>query len=198
MLDIQKFIGSPKIVVDKVDDTTTRFEMQFLPRGFGHTLGNAFRRAILGYSAGGAVTGMKIKGAAHEYHIIDGMKESVLDIMLNFKKLRFSIDENVEQIQWISQRIKGVGTYTGEVLKLPSGVEIMNPDTHLLEISDPSTEFIVDFRLEKGYGYYSMTFLRGREEKSDDTDVNLLLIDNDFKSVEYVTYEVEDVIDDFS
>lgn len=69
---------------------------------------------------------------------------------------------------------------------------------HLLEISDPSTEFVVEFRLEKGYGYYSIEYLRSREEKSDDSDVNLLLLDNDFKAVEYVTYSVEEVIDDFS
>jgi DNA-directed RNA polymerase subunit alpha len=61
MLDIQKFIGTPKIVVDNVDNVTTKFEVKYLPRGFGHTLGNALRRAILGYSAGGAITGLKVK-----------------------------------------------------------------------------------------------------------------------------------------
>ena len=198
MLDIQKFIWSPKIVVDSIDDVTTRFEMQYLPSGFGYTLGNAFRRAILWYSAWGAITWMKVKGAPHEYHIIDGIKDSVLDIMLNFKKLRFKIDENIEKSQWISQRFKGTWVYTAADLKLPSGVELINSETHLLEIADGSTEFIVDCRLEKWYGYYSMDFLRSREDKTDDSDVNLLLVDNDFKAVEYVTYAVEEVIDDFS
>jgi DNA-directed RNA polymerase subunit alpha len=64
------------------------------------------RRVILGYSFGGAITALKINGASHEYHIIDGVKESVIDIMLNFKKLRFKVDENIERIQWISQRFK--------------------------------------------------------------------------------------------
>ena len=141
---------------------------------------------------------MKVKGAPHEYHIIDGIKESVLDIMLNFKTLRFTIDENIEKSQWISQRFKGIWAYTAADLKLPSGVTLVNADTHLLEIADGSTEFIVEFRLEKGYGYYSMTHLRAREDKNDDSDVNLLLIDNDFKAVEYVTYTVEEVIDDFA
>lgn len=198
MLDIQKFIGSPKIVVDKIDEVTTRFEVQFLPRGFGHTLGNALRRVMLWYSAGGAITGLKIKGVSHEYHILDWIKESVLDIMLHFKKCRFTVDENIEKTQWISQRFKGIGTYTAADLKLPSGVTLINTETYLFEISDPSTELILDIRLEKGYGYYNIDFLRSREEKSNDTDAYLLLIDNDFKAVEYVTYEVEDVIDDFS
>nr|MBP7847890.1 hypothetical protein [Patescibacteria group bacterium] len=134
----------------------------------------------------------------HEYHVIDGMKESIVDIMLNIKKLRFKVDHNEEQQQWISQRIKGVGVYTASDLKFPSGVQLLNPDVYLFEISDSSTEFIAEVRLEKGYGYYTIDFLRNREGKKDDGDINLLLIDNDFKAVEYIKYEVEEVIDDFS
>jgi len=198
MLDIQKFIGTPKIVVEKIDDTTSRFELQYLPRWFGHTLGNALRRAILWYSAWGAVTGMRINGASHEYHVIDGVKETVIDTMLNFKNLRFKVDENVEKSQWISQRFKWVGQYKAADLKLPSGVEIINPDVYLLEISDASIEVVIDYRVEKGYGYYSLDFLRARQEKEDSTELNTLLIDNDFKAVKYAKYSVEDVIDDFS
>lgn len=126
------------------------------------------------------------------------MKESIVDIMLNIKKLRFKVDHNVEQQQWISQRIKGVGVYTAGDLKFPSGIQLLNPDVYLFEISDASTEFIAELRLEKGYGYYTIDFLRNRENKKDDGDINLLLIDNDFKAVEYIKYEVEEVIDDFS
>lgn len=198
MLDIQKFIGTPKIVVEEIDATTTRFELQFLPRWFGHTLGNALRRAILWYSAGWAITGLKINGASHEYHTMEWVKESVIDIMLNFKKLRFKTDENVEKSQWISQRFKWVGQYTAKDLKLPSGVDALNDDIYLFELSDPSVEFVIDYRLEKWYGYFSLDFLRSRAEKEDSQEVNLLLIDNDFKAVEYVKYDVEDVIDDFS
>ena len=198
MLNIQKYIGSPKIVVDQIDERTSTFSVQYLPRGFGHTLGNGLRRAILGYSAWGSITALKIKGVAHEYHTIDWVKETVLDMMANFKKLRFTVDENVESLQWITQRFKGTGTYTSSDLKLPSGVTLINQDVPLFELSDASIELIIDVRLEKGFGYYSMDFLRGREEKADDADVNILLIDNDFKIVEFVTYELEEAIDDFS
>ena len=119
-------------------------------------------------------------------------------MMANFKKLRFTVDENVESLQWITQRFKGTGTYTSSDLKLPSGVTLINQDVPLFELSDASIELIIDVRLEKGFGYYSMDFLRGREEKADDADVNILLIDNDFKIVEFVTYELEEAIDDFS
>lgn len=140
---------------------------------------------------------MKIKGVSHEYHVIDGVKESVIDIMQNFKKLRFTISDKVETMQWIPQKWKGSRVYTGADLKLPSGVEIVNPEAVLCEIADPSIEMIFDVRVEKGYGYYSIDFLRRREEKENETDVNLLLVDNDFKAVEYVKYDVREVIDDF-
>lgn len=197
MLDIQTDIGLPKVVTTTIDDRTMKFELQYVPRGFGHTLGNAMRRAILGYNIGGAITAMKIKGVAHEYHVIDGIKESVIDMMQNFKKLRFTMDNNVEQLQWIPQKFKGARIYTSADIKLPSGVELLDKDAYLCEISDPSTELIFDIRVEKGYFYYSIDFLRRREEKEGDSDINLLLIDNDFKAVEYVKYDVKEVIDDF-
>lgn len=197
MLDIQKYIGSPKIISTVLDAQTMKFELQYVPRGFGHTLGNALRRAILGYNIGGAITAMKIKWVSHEYHVIDGVKEAVIDVMQNFKKLSFTLSDKVETMQWIPQKFKGARIYTAADLKLPTGVELLDPDTYLCEISDPSTELIFDIRVEKGYGYYSIDFLRRREEKNADSDVNLLLIDNDFKAVEYVKYDVIEVIDDF-
>lgn len=198
MLDIQKFIWSPKIVVDEIDDTLTRFEVQFLPRGFGHTLGNGLRRAVLWYSAWWAVTWLQIKWVDHEYSVIEWVKESVLDIMSNFKKLRFKVDETVDETQWVSQKIKWQWAFTAKDLKLPSGVELLNEDVVLVEISDSSVTLDVEVRLEKGYGYYSVDFLRTREEEKEDADINVLLIDNDFKAVDYIKYSVEEEIDDFS
>lgn len=197
MLDVQKFIWVPKIIVDSIDETTSVFLVQYLPRWFGHTLGNAMRRIILWYSVGGAVTAMKVKWVSHEYHTLDGLKESILDMMLNFKKLRFSVDENMEKIQWTTQRFKWVWIYTANQLKFGSGIDLLNEDVYLCEITDPSVEIVMELRIEKWYGYYSLDMLRVREEKMDETDVNILLIDNDFRAVEYVQYHVEEVIDDF-
>lgn len=197
MLDIQNFIGAPKIMASDIDASTTRFELKNLPRGFGHTLGNAMRRIILAYNLGGAITGLKIKGVPHEYFVIDGIKENVVTMLLNFKKLRFTFNEKLEPLQWVSQRFKGIGTYTADKLKLPAGIELLNPEEFLFEITDASTEVNMDIRIEKGYGYYSLEYLRARSKK-EDGDVNLLLIDNDFKLVDYVKYDVEEVIEDFT
>jgi DNA-directed RNA polymerase subunit alpha len=198
MLDIQNFIGAPKIMANEVDATTTRFEMKNLPRGFGHTLGNAMRRIILAYNLGGAITGIKIKGVPHEYYVIDGVKENVVSMLLNFKKLRFSFDEKLESLQWVSQRFKGIGEYTAEKLKLPAGITLLNPEEFLFEITDSAVEINMDIRIEKGYGYYSLEYLRARNRREEGNDVNVLLIDNDFKLVDYVKYDVEEVIEDFT
>ncbi len=197
MLDIQNFIWAPNIFVTEGEEKHTKFEINYLPRGFGHTLGNAFRRLILSYSLWGAITGLKIKGVPHEYHTIEGVKENVINIMLNFKSLRFKFEEWVEEIQWISQKIKWLWTYTAESLELPAGVELLNKDAYLFEVTDPSVELNIEFRIEKGYRYYDLNFLREREKK-EGGDVDILLIDNEFKLVDSVSYAVEEVIDDFT
>ena len=199
MLNIQHFIGVPKISFSQLDDGATRFELKCVPRWFWHTLWNALRRIILAYNLWGAVTGLKIKGVPHEYDVITGVKENVISILLNFKKLRFKIDENAESLQRIAQRFKGIGRYTASDLKFPSGVQLLNGDEFLFEITDSSTEINLELRVEKGYGYYSLEYLRQRDKKEKDTEeVGLLLVDNDFSLVDYVRYDVEEVIEDFS
>jgi DNA-directed RNA polymerase subunit alpha len=126
------------------------------------------------------------------------VKENVIDIMLNFKTLRFNVEEKSENIQRVSQRFKGVGSYTSSNIKLPGGIELLNEDVYLFEITDPSVELNIDIREEKGYGYYSIDYLRNRDRKDEDNEVNMLLIDNEFKLVEYIKYDVEEVIEDFT
>ena len=182
----------------EIDDCTTKFELKNLPRGFGHTLGNAIRRIVLAYNLGGAVTWIKIKWVPHEYYVIDGVKENVVNILLNFKKLRFTFDEKSEPIQWISQRFKWLWEYKAADLKLPSWITLLNPEETLFEITDAAVELNMELRVEKWYWYYSLEYLRNRDKKTDWGDVNMLLIDNDFKLVDYVKYDVQEVIEDFN
>lgn len=198
MLDIQKLIWVPKIIVSNVDAKTTKFELKFLPRWFGHTLWNALRRIVLSYGIGWAITWLKIKWVAHEYHVIDWVKEDVINMMLNFKKLRFQIDEKMEKIQRISQRFSWIWKYNSDNIKLPSGIQLLSEEVNLFEITDPSVELNIDIRIEKWYGYYSIDYLRGREKKEEDIDTNILLIDNEFKLVDYIKYDVQEVIEDFT
>jgi len=118
--------------------------------------------------------------------------------MLQFKSLRFKIDEKADTIQRVSQRFSGVGTYTSKQLKLPAGIELLNDNVKLFEITDPSLELNIDIRIEKGYGYYSIDYLRSRDRKDENMDANILLIDNEFKIIDHIQYEVEEVIEDFT
>jgi DNA-directed RNA polymerase subunit alpha len=129
---------------------------------------------------------------------VDGVKETVIDMMLNFKTLRFKIDEKADNIQRITQRFSGIGMYTSNNLKLPAGIELLDEDVELFEITDPSLELNIEIRIEKGYGYYSIDYLRSRDRKDEDVDANILLIDNEFKVIDYVKYDVEEVIEDFT
>lgn len=129
---------------------------------------------------------------------MDGVKETVIDMMLNFKTLRFKIDEKADNIQRITQRFSGIGMYTSNNLKLPAGIELLDEDVELFEITDPSLELNIEIRIEKGYGYYSIDYLRSRDRKDEDVDANILLIDNEFKVIDYVKYDVEEVIEDFT
>lgn len=148
MLDIQKYIGFPKIVVDKIDDTKTSYNLEYLPRGLGHTLGNAFRRIMLGYDISASVTAIKIRDVSHEYQAIEGVKENVITILLNCKKLRFKLDESQQEVI-LSQKFSGPKRITSDDIKLPAGVELLNESEYLFEITDPSQELIIDFRVEK-------------------------------------------------
>lgn len=119
---------------------------------------------------------------------------------MNLKKLRFKVDENAESIQWVNQKFKGIGKYTSADLKFPTGIELLNSDEELFEITESSTEITMDIRIEKGYGYYSLDYLRQRDRSGENhaEEVGFLLVDNDFSLVDYVRYDVEEVIEDFS
>ena len=200
MLDIQKFLGKPKIEV-KQDGNVSIFRFGPVPAGVGHSLWNLLRRTLLAYNPAISVTGLKIKGVPHEYSTIDGVKESALQIMLNFKDLRFKGDLP-ENPLWVTKKFKWIGKYTVKDLDLPAGVEILTDDAYLFEITDPNTEIELSYRLEKWYRYLSIEELKKRELKDMDeetgSEVWTMLIDNDFKIVKNVAYKVDEVIADFT
>lgn len=198
MLDLQKVIGAPTITVESVSKTAHKFIIKNLPRGFWHTFWNSIRRLVLGYSFAWAITALKVKNAPHEYTVLEGVKESVLDMMMAFKALKFKVDSHIEEITWISQKFSGLGQVSSDDLKLPSGIELLTNDIYLFEITDTAAEVYLEYRVEKGYGYITIHQLRERERKAESSDINLLLIDNTFSVVDYVRYSVEEVATDFS
>lgn len=198
MLDLQKTIGLPEIKIEQIDDKTSRFILNHLPRWFGHTLGNSLRRLVLWYPFGSAITGMKIKWAAHEYTVLEWVKESVLDIMLAFKNLRFKMDVSLDEQIRVTQKFSSIWEVYAKDLKLPTWVELVTPDEYLFEITDSKADLYIEYRVEKWYWYYSVLFLRDREKRQEWLDTHLLLIDNSFSAVNYFNYEVNEVAVDFA
>src|SRR6185436_1414754 len=113
------------------------FEIEGLYPGYGHTLGNSLRRIILSSLPGVAITPVKITGVTHEFSVLDGIKEDVITILLNLKKIRmrFSTDEP----QTITLKVKGEKVVTAADLKLPGQVEVLNPDQVIATITDKNT-----------------------------------------------------------
>ena len=202
MLDIQKTLWKPEIQWSKNKDTNvSTFRFWPLPAGMWHSIWNMVRRTLLSYTPWVSVTALNIKWVDHEYSAIDGLKETVLQIMLNFKDLKFKWEVQ-DRIEWVSKKFKWIGKYYVEDLDLPAGVEILTENAYLFEITDSKVELEVKYRLEKWYKYLSVDDLQEREKELLDSEEGVqvwnILIDNDFKIVKNVFYEVDEVISNFN
>ena len=183
---IKDFLTPKEILVEEVDSNNSKIVLEPLERGFGHTLGNALRRIILSSIPGAAVSEAKINGVLHEFGSIDGVKEDVINILLNLKGLsvRLSDQEEVE----ISVNKSGSGDIKGSDFELPAGVEIVNPDHVVATLADKgSLEMTV--KVTKGRGYVPVDIIALAE--SEDTEVGSLKIDASYSPIKKVSYSVE-------
>ena len=141
---IQEEIGLPVLSEESLGAFHSLFTIGPLPNGFGTTLGNSLRRVILSSLPGAAVTGIKVKGATHEYQVLKGCKDSVMDIMLNLKQLAVSI-EGTETVKLVLKS-KKAGTVTAKNIEAPAGVTIHNPELYITTL-EHSKENISYLRL---------------------------------------------------
>lgn len=180
---LHNVIGVPKIRREIISQTEERFIIEPLPSGYGVTLGNSLRRVMLSSIPGARVTGIKIAGASHEYATLPGVRESILDIMLNIKSL--VVKKDTTDIEWLTLAKKKGGVVTGADIKCPSGVEILNPEAYITTV-DSGFDFALSLRVEKNVGYVSIEDLKKRED-----DVEVLVIDANFSPVQNVQYEIK-------
>jgi DNA-directed RNA polymerase subunit alpha len=166
-----------------VSPTEERFIVEPLPNGYGVTLGNSLRRVMLSSIPGARVTGIKIPGVSHEYSTLPGVRESVLDIMLNIKGLIIKKDST--DIEWLTLTKKKGGVVSGADIKCPTGTEILNPDMYITTV-DAGFDFTLSIRVEKNVGYVSIEELKKRED-----DVEVLVLDANFSPVQNVKYEMK-------
>ena len=183
---IKDFLTPKEILVEEVDSNNSKIVLEPLERGFGHTLGNALRRIILSSIPGAAVSEAKINGVLHEFGSIDGVKEDVINILLNLKGLsvRLSDQEEVE----ISVSKSGSGDIKGKDFELPAGVEIVNPDHVVATLADKGS-LEMTAKITKGRGYVPVDIIALAE--SEDTEVGSLKIDASYSPIKKVSYSVE-------
>lgn len=157
------------------------YEISPLPRGYGYTLANSLRRILLSSLEGGAITEVNISGIDHEYSTLPGMREDVLEVLLNLKTIKFKVANEEAQICKIS--FKGEGVVKASDIELSGAVEVMNPDVVIANLTDSSAKLEMELKVEKGVGYLEAS-------KDKRMEKGRIQLDADFSPVQSVTYEV--------
>lgn len=174
-----------KPTITKIDENKDygRFVIEPLERGYGTTLGNSLRRVLLASLPGAAVTSIKIDGVLHEFDTVPGVREDVMQIILNIKGI--AVKSYVEDEKKIELDVVGPAEVTAGDILTDSDIEIVNPDHYLFTIADGAT-FKVVLTVNSGRGY-----VPAEGNKKDDAPVGTLAVDSIYTPVKKVNYQVE-------
>jgi len=173
----------PKIKETKIDETKSIFVIEPLYPGYGSTIGNALRRVLLSSLPGCAISSVKLEGVAHEFSAIPHVKEDMIEIIMNLRKIVFKSfsDEPIT----IEINEKGPKTISASDFKLKSGIEILNPEQHIATL-DKSANFNLEVIVEKGRG-----FIPTEEKDVEKSDIGRIAVDSVFSPVKHVNMKVE-------
>lgn len=180
---------SSSVVVKTVSEDSKNgvFEIEGLFAGYGLTIGNAIRRALLSSLPGAAVTEIKIKNVPHEFSTLPGLKEDIVELALNFKKLRFRL--HVDEPQVLALKMKGETDVTAGDIELNSNVEMINPEEVLAHLTAKDAEIDIEVKVERGLGYIPV-----EARKSEGRlPIGTIAIDALFTPVQRVNYTIEDM-----
>ena len=175
--------SKPRVVLEEGNKGV--FEIDGLYPGYGHTLGNSLRRIILSSLPGASLTSIRIDGISHEFQAMDGIKEDVIVMILNFKKIRFKMSSDEPQIATLS--IKGPKEVLASDIKTSGQVEVLNGDLHIVEVTG-KVNLNVEMKIEKGLGFISKETMQ--KEK---VDIGTIAVDAIFTPIRRVSYEVENM-----
>ena len=182
---MSKVIHNPALakVVDNGAASST-FVIEPLHAGYGNTLGNSLRRVLLSSIRGGSVVAFRVEGATHEFTTVPGVKEDVVDIMLNLKGVNVKVhtDEAVE----LRLEKKGAGVVTAGDIKTTADVEIINPEQVICEVDDPKKTLVFDIVVEAGRGYQDIETSSKNRLHSD-----MIALDAMFSPVTRVRFKVD-------
>lgn len=177
---------TPRIVqIKEIGPNTSRVTLEPLERGFGYTLGTALRRVLLSSIEGAAITECDIDGVLHEYSAIEGVKEDVIDVLLNLKGVAL-VMPNLDRAE-MKLSVKKTGVVTAGDFQAPAGVEIANPDYVIAHLTQDKP-FSMTVVVEKGRGY------RVVSQETDDEETSrtkVLRLDASFSPIRRIAYRVE-------
>ncbi len=181
---MSKVIHNPALAnIDETSNTSATFTIEPLQAGYGNTLGNSIRRVLLSSIRGAAIVAFRIEGATHEFTTVTGVKEDVVDIMLNLKNVRLKVhsDEPVE----LRLEKKGAGVITAGDIKTTADVEVINPEQIIATIDDPKKSVVIDLVVEAGRGYRTI-----EESSMSRLHSDMIALDAVFSPVLRVRYKV--------
>jgi DNA-directed RNA polymerase subunit alpha len=175
--------SKPRIV--KEEGNLGMYEIDNLYPGYGHTLGNSLRRIILSSLPGAAITLVKIEGVPHEFATIEGVKEDVLGIILNLKKVHFNM--LTDEPQTLKLDVKGPKMVTAGDISVPGQVEIINKNQHVMDVTG-KVSVSMTLRLERGLGYVPKEL-----HQKEKVDVGAIALDATFTPIRRANYGVENM-----
>lgn len=182
--------SKPKVISEEGESGV--FEIEGLYPGYGHTLGNSLRRIILSSLPGVAITSVKIAGVDHEFSVLDGVKEDIITILLNLKKIRMRFSTDDPQTLYL--KVKGLPAQEGEKvirasdLEVPGQVEILTPNEIIATLTSKNTVLDMEIKAEKGLGFMPKEMI----DKSR-VDIGTIAIDGIFTPIRRASYEVENM-----
>ncbi|MEK7188069.1 MAG: DNA-directed RNA polymerase subunit alpha [Patescibacteria group bacterium] len=162
------------------------FEVEGLYSGYGLTVGNALRRALLSSLPGAAVTQFKVKGVSHEFSTLPGVKEDVIEMSLNLKQLRFRVHTDEPQVLLLSA--KGETAITARDFETNAEVEIINPDAPIATLTGKSSVLELEVTVERGLGYSAV-----ESRKREKLGIGVIALDAFFSPVTKVNYVIQDM-----
>ncbi len=162
------------------------YEIDGLYPGYGHTLGNSLRRIILSSLPGAAITQVKITGAEHEFSTLSGVKEDVITILLNLKRVRIALHS--DEAQTMTLKVSGAGVVTAKDIQAPTQIEILSPEQPIAELTTKSASLEIEMTVEQGLGYVAREV-----HQKDKVEIGTIALDAVFTPIRRVNYEVENM-----
>jgi DNA-directed RNA polymerase subunit alpha len=176
--------SKPRVIKEEGNKGT--YEIDNLYPGYGHTLGNSLRRIILSSLPGCAITSVSIDGVSHEFSTLEGVKEDVITILLNLKRIRFQMVG--DEPQKITLSVKGPKVVTAKDISTTGQVDILNKEQPIAEITKKDFVLNITITVERGLGYVAK-----EEHKKDKVEIGAISVDANFTPIRRASYEVENM-----